>query len=176
MEVIMSDQPAVSKDQLLTALRETGEDVVSKLKALPADALEAGCYENGWNGRQVLAHITAIEWTYPKLIDLARTGPQEKKPEDKPVHKAARGGIDSYNDRSIERYADTSVAELIETFRENRETTISTVEKTEDEILATEVKSAGGIRGPVATVLNLVAVMHVRQHLNDILQAAEAKA
>ena len=172
----MSDQTVVAKEQLLTSLRELGDDVVSKLGALPTEAIESGCYENGWNGRQVLAHITAIEWTYPKLIDLARTGPQEKKPSDQPVHKAARGGINDYNARSIERYAESTVAELIEAFRENRATTLSTIESTEDELFATEVKSAGGIRGPLGTVLNYVAVMHVRQHLNDILEAAQAKA
>ncbi|MCI0832046.1 MAG: hypothetical protein J4O13_03035, partial [Chloroflexi bacterium] len=68
----MADQPAVSKSQLLANLRLGGEELLSKLEGLPAGALEAGCYENGWNGRQVLAHIAAIEWTYPRLIDIAR--------------------------------------------------------------------------------------------------------
>jgi len=170
----MTDQPVISKAQLLEALKADGADFMAKLSALPADAFESGCYENGWNGRQVLAHVTAIEWTYPKLIELARSGPQEKKPEHgaEPVHKPARGGIDDYNTRSIERYADSSVAELVETFRQNRETTIATIEAEDDALFATEVKSAGGIRGPLGTVLNYVAVMHVRGHINDIVAAA----
>lgn len=172
----MSDQPTISKSQLLESLRTTGADLLAKLQELPAEAFEAGCYENGWNGRQVLAHVTAIEWTYPKLIDLARSGPPEKKPEQPVKSKPARGGINDYNDRSIERYKDSSVAELLEMFRANRENTIATVEATEDDILATEVKSAGGIRGPVSTVLNYVAVMHVQGHVNDILTAAGTKA
>ncbi|HEY5639056.1 MAG TPA: maleylpyruvate isomerase N-terminal domain-containing protein [Dehalococcoidia bacterium] len=173
----MTDQPALSKSQLLENLRSGGEDLLSKLQGLPADALESGCYENGWNGRQVLAHIAAIEWTYPKLIDVARNGPPEKKPEATATSKPAKGGINSYNDRQIERYADSTVAELLDVFRQNRETTISTIESTEDELFAREVRSAGGIKGPLATVLNLVAVMHVNVHVNDILDAAsKAKA
>ncbi|HUF52411.1 MAG TPA: maleylpyruvate isomerase N-terminal domain-containing protein [Dehalococcoidia bacterium] len=171
----MTDQPGITKAELLEGLRATEVELLEKLRGLPADALEAGCYENGWNGRQVLAHITAIEWTYPKLVDLARNGPPEKKP-DEPAHKAARGGINDYNDRSIERYSGATVAELLETFKVNRETTIATVEETNDDLLAAEVKSAGGIRGPLATVLNFVAVMHVRGHVNDIVAAASAKA
>ncbi len=168
----MTDQPALSKSQLLENLRSGGEELLSKLEGIPAEAIEAGCYENGWNGRQVLAHIAAIEWTYPRLIDVARSGPPEKKPEATATSKPAKGGINSYNDRQIERYADSSVAELLDVFRQNRETTISAIEATEDELFATEVKSAGGIKGPLATVINLVAVMHVNVHVNDILDAA----
>lgn len=168
----MSDQTALSKSQLLESLRSSGEELLSKLQELPPEAFEAGCYENGWNGRQILAHIAAIEWTYPKLIDLARNGPPEKKPDAPATSRPAKGGINSYNDRQIERYADNTAAELLDVFRKNRETTISTIEATEDELFATEVKSAGGIKGPLATVLNLVAVMHVNAHVNDVLGAA----
>ena len=123
----MTDQPTVSKSQLVATLRSSGEELLSKLEGLPEDALEAGCYENGWNGRQVLAHIAAIEWTYPKLIDLARNGPPEKKPDAPATSRPAKGGINSYNDRQIERYADNTVAELLDIFRKNRATTISTI-------------------------------------------------
>ena len=168
----MTDQPVVSKSQLLANLRSSGEELLSKLEGLPEGALDAGCYENGWNGRQVLAHIAAIEWTYPRLIDLARNGPREKKPKATATSKPAKGGINSYNDRQIERYADATTAELLDVFRKNRETTISTIEATEDELFATEVKSAGGIKGPLAMVLNLVAVLHVNSHVNDVLDSA----
>ena len=123
----MTDQPADLKAQLLATLRSSGKELLSKLEGLPAEALEAGCYESGWNGRQVLAHIAAIEWTYPRLIDIARNGPPEKKPEATATSKPAKGGINSYNDRQIERYADATVAELLDIFRKNRATTISTI-------------------------------------------------
>ena len=168
----MADQPAVSKSQLLANLRLGGEELLSKLEGLPAGALEAGCYENGWNGRQVLAHIAAIEWTYPRLNDIARSGPPEKKPEATATSRPARGGINSYNDRQIERYADATAAELLDIFRKNRATTIATIEATEDELFAIEVKTAGGVKGPLAMVLNFVAVTHVKTHVNDVLDAA----
>ena len=171
----MTDQPADAKSKLLESLRSSGKELLAKLEGLPAEALDAGCYENGWNGRQVLAHIAAIEWTYPRLIDIARNGPPEKKPDAPTTSKPVKGGINSYNDRQIERYADATVAELLEIFRKNRETTISTIEATEDELFAVEIKSAGGIKGPLATVLNMVAVMHVGVHVNDVLDSA-AKA
>ena len=62
----------ITKDELIEALRANGAHAVEALRATPESAFDEGRYESGWNGRQILAHITAIEWTYPKLIDVAR--------------------------------------------------------------------------------------------------------
>lgn len=169
-------RPAITKPQLLEALRKGEKEALDKLSSLPADAFERGCYENGWNGRQVLAHITAIEWTYPKLIDVARSGPQPKsedKPKDeKPPTRAASGGINSYNDRSIARYEGVGAEDVLKEFRKNRATTIEAIEATDDDLFLQPVKSAGGITGPLGYVLNLVAVMHVAGHVDDIVQSS----
>jgi hypothetical protein len=163
----------ITKPQLLAALRQGEKDLIDKLSHLPAERFEEGRYENGWNGRQILAHITAIEWTYPKLIDVARNAdaPVDQKPAAPPT-RTASGGINSYNDRSIARYADTSAEELLEIFRKNRATTIAVVEATDDGLFLREVKSAGGIQGPLGAVFNYVAVLHVQTHVNDIVGAA----
>lgn len=166
---------AVSKQQLLEALRESGAEALAKLAAIPSPRFEDGCYENGWNARQVLAHIASIEWTYPRLLGVAREGegPREKTAEGaEPPQRTASGGINSYNQRQIERYADASVAELLDVFRKNREATIAAVGAAGEELFAVPVKSAGGIPGPLGTVLNYVAVLHVRGHVNDIVAAA----
>ena len=78
----------------------------------------------------------------------------------------------SYNDRQIERYAGATVDELLEVFRKNRATTIAAVEATDDGLFLREVKSAGGIQGPLGVVFNYVAVLHVQTHVNDIVGAA----
>ena len=165
----------VTKQQLLEALRGGGTDLVTKLSAIPAARFEDGCYENGWNGRQVLAHIASIEWTYPRLLDVAREGdkPKEAKAESSaPPQRTATGGIDNYNQRQIERYAGATVDELIDTFKTNRANTIAAIEAADDDLFQKKVKSAGGIPGPLGTVLNYVAVMHVSGHVNDIVEAA----
>jgi hypothetical protein len=168
-------QPTVTKQQLLDNLRHGERSALEKLAVLPAEAFEAGCYENGWNGRQILAHIAAIEWTYPKLIELARSGPAPEKkegPTGEPASRPPSGGIDSYNQRQIERYAGASVAELLETFRKNRATTIAAIDATEEDLFLQPVKSAGGVRGPLGTVLNYIAFLHVNSHVDDITAGA----
>lgn len=158
-----------SKSELLAALRASGEEVGRDLSSMSDDQFEAGRYENGWNAREILAHIASIEWTYPRLIDLAKNPPAEKEPSDGPPTKAARGGITSYNDRQVAKRAGSSPAELLQEFRTNREATIRAVEDTDDETMAKEVRSSGGFVGPLAQVLHWVAVDHVRSHLQDIV-------
>jgi hypothetical protein len=163
-----------SKTELLEKLRTSRDDVVSKLRAIPPEKYEEGRYESGWNGRQILAHIAAIEWSYPRLIDVAREAqapkPQVKsdeKPAD-PAHRPARGGINDYNERQVAKRADMSVEELIAEFEQNRATTIAAFEQADDSLLAQPIKSAGGITGPLADVVSMVAIMHVDSHARDI--------
>ena len=168
-------QETMTKDRLLAELRSDQSELLGKLRAIPAAEFEKGAYENGWNGRQILAHVTGIEWTYPKLLDVARTAGKPKTDGDKPAEpstKAAQGGIGSYNDRTVARYADSSVAELIEVFEANRKTTIEAIEAADDDLFQVPVTTAGGINAPLGNALNYVAVLHVRGHVDDIVQAS----
>ena len=77
----MAEPRVPSKSELLEALRASGETALERLRALPAEQFETGRYEGGWNGRQILAHFASIEWTYPRLLDLAKPGPSPAAPE-----------------------------------------------------------------------------------------------
>ena len=174
-----------TKAQLLEVLRATGEEAATKLRALDPASFESGRYEGGWNGRQILAHVAAIEWTYARLIDVARQPPAEAAPaeasapsgvvrrttpEESPgvSTRPLRGGIDDYNARQVEKRANVTVAELIDEFAANRAKTIAAVEAAEEDLLATPIRSAGGITGPLAGVIIAVAVQHVMMHVADI--------
>jgi hypothetical protein len=184
---VTTDQAIPTKAELLNTLRTTGDEVVTKLRALPPETFEQGRYESGWNGRQILAHIASIEWTYPRLVDIARQAnkppaPAAEKPAPAPSNqpgeasspptRAAQGGILSYNDRQVEKRAGMSVAELIDEFEQNRKATIAAVEGTDDELLRTEIRSAGGVTGPLGKVIQAIAVLHVLAHANDIAGSA----
>ena len=174
-----------TKAQLLEALRATGEEAAAKLRALAPASFELGRYESGWNWRQILAHVAAIEWTYARLIDVARQAPADAAPaaaststgevrrttpEESPgvSTRPLRGGIDDYNARQVEKRAGATVAELLDEFAANRAKTIAAVEAAEEELLATPIRSAGGITGPLAGVIMAVAVQHVMMHVADI--------
>ncbi len=182
----MTEQPIPSKTELLEALRSSEQEVLQRLRALPAEEFEQGRYEGGWNGRQILAHVAAIEWTYPRLLDLARqaaapseptekpaeTAPAESKKASSPPSREMRGGVEDYNTRQVEKRAGASVEELLAEFEKNRAATIAAVEGAEEELLTTPIRSAGGVPGALASVIQVLAVAHVRAHVNDIVGAS----
>ena len=167
------------KQKTIEVLRETGDKAITALRGQTAESFEAGRYESGWNGRQILAHIAAIEWTYARLVDLAR----ESTAEAAPVKEAARttpeqapdlpqrpprGGINDYNARQVEKRADATVAELIDEFAANRQRTIDAVQDADDALFEKPIRSAGGITGTLGQVINAVAIDHVMSHVADI--------
>ena len=127
----MTATPVPSKQELLDALRASRDEVLATVRALPAARLEEGRYENGWNGRQILAHVASIEWSYPRLIDIAgragRTAPAAQATADLPTREM-RGGNDAYNDRQVAKRAHLSSADLLAEFETNRAATIAAVE------------------------------------------------
>jgi hypothetical protein len=166
----MTDAKVPSKSELLAALRRSGDEVVRIVSGEPAERLGEGRYENGWNGRQILAHIASIEWTYPRLIDVARS---PTPLADEAPTRAMRGGNDAYNDRQVAKRAHLSAAELLEEFERNRAATIQAVEAADEELFTRRIRSAGGVVGSLAEVFYQVAVLHVLGHARDI--AGEAR-
>jgi hypothetical protein len=163
-----------SKAELLAALRASRDEVLAALRALPPERLEEGRYENGWNGRQILAHLASIEWTYPRLIDIARdaaagAASPPSAPGDSPPTRAMRGGNDAYNERQVARRAGHSVAQLLAELEANRAATIRAVEAADESLFARQIRSAGGVTGPLADVFYQVAVAHVLGHARDIV-------
>ena len=163
----------MTKRGLLEALRASRDEVLTLVRALPAERLEEGRYENGWNGRQILAHIASIEWSYPRLIDIARDAASPPPapaatPAADPPTRSMRGGNDAYNDRQVAKRAHLSVAELLDEFERNRAATIAAVEAADERLFGQQIRSAGGVVGPLAEVFHQVAVAHVLGHTRDI--------
>jgi uncharacterized damage-inducible protein DinB len=173
----MTATPVPSKQELLDALRASRDEVLAMVRALPPARLEEGRYENGWNGRQILAHVASIEWSYPRLIDIARsTGPDQPAAHatGDPPTRSMRGGNDAYNDRQVAKRAHLTPAELLAEFETNRAATIAAVEAADEPLFARPIRSAGGIVGPLAMVFHQVAVQHVLGHVRDIAGSRQA--
>jgi hypothetical protein len=181
----MTNANTPTKSELLDLLREQAEAVDSTVSRLTDEELGEGRYESGWNGKQILAHVASIEWTYPRLIDLAK-GPGVSAPPrtdaEKAPHAAAAAAssagappaapsanpVDSYNARQVEKRAEASVAALLEEFRANRARLIEAVEAADEALFAVPITSAGGAKGPLGAVIKFVALDHVGVHVRDL--------
>ena len=159
---VTTDEPAPSKAELLQALRASRDEVVALVLGLPPERLEEGRYENGWNGRQILAHIASIEWSYPRLIEVARTPPAPAG--EPPPTRAPKSGNEEYNERQVAKRAHLPVAE----FETNRAATIRAVEAADEALFTRPIRSTFGVVGPLAAVFHQVAVVHVLGHARDI--------
>lgn len=149
-----------TKAELLAALEASRDEVVGGVDRLD---LSRGVYEGGWNGRQLLAHIASMEWTYPRILELPSVADEDAaRPRDTSVT------VDDYNRRQVERRDGVPVDELIEEFVRNRAKTIAAVAAHPEDDFGRRVRSAGGTVGSVADVLWFVAVEHVRGHLADL--------
>ncbi len=162
---VATGERAPTKAELLQALHESRDEVLGLVRAMPPARLEEGRYENGWNGRQILAHIASIEWTYPRLIEIARTPPTAA---EEPPTRAPKASNEGYNERQVAKREHLTVAELLTEFEQNRATTIRAVEAADEALLARPIRSAFGVVGPLATVFHQIAVAHVLGHAHDI--------
>lgn len=152
----------MNKDEVIEALESDTAAVRYAVAGRRPDDWDAGVYENGWNARQLLAHLAAIEWTYPKLIERAR---QAAAPSD------GAGGsfdMDAYNQRQVAKRADASTEDLLDEFTRNRAATVDALRRADDDLLARPARSAGGVEGTLLSVFASVSVDHVRQHLADL--------
>ena len=150
-----------TREELLTALREDAGRLPEVVGAIGETDLARGVYENGWSARELLAHLAAIEWTYPRLIERAGAGGSD----------GSSGGafdMDAYNARQVARRAEASVGELLEEFGRNRAATIEAVANADAALLDRATRSAGGVEGTLLEVLIGVTVGHVREHMADL--------
>ncbi len=163
---------AMTRNELVAALQQDGDSFVETVSALPSDAFERGVYEQGWNARQLLAHIAAIEWTYPRLIERAE---QRAGGDDVPQGGGAGFDMDAYNAKQVARRDDQPVEQLLTEFRRNRAETIDAIRAADEDLLKQPTRSAGGVEGTLLDVLEGVAVGHVREHVGDLLRGARSE-
>jgi hypothetical protein len=159
-------EETMTKAALLEALREGAAETVATLAALPQPRFAEGLYENGWSGRQILAHLAAIEWTYPRLLDIPTGAAASGAGAE--GSSSPRGGMEGYNARQVDKRADATIGELLDEFGRNRAATIAAVEGADDDVLARPTRSAGGRTGSLGRVFYEVAVLHVQEHVRDI--------
>ena len=156
------------KAALIAVLRAGGAEAVATFRALPEGHFATGRYENGWDARDILAHLAAIEWTYARLLDLPSRDADAGGRVERNVAPEVGSRMDDYNRKQVERRASKTIAELVAEFETNRAATIAAVEAAEPAALARQVESFGGMRGTLADVIEAVVVQHVGGHVRDI--------
>ena len=157
-----------TRSELLAALRDDAARLPDVAASIGEADLERGVYENGWSARQLLAHIAAIEWTYPRLIEQAQIPADPRSAGS----SSGRFDMDAYNQKQVANRSSAAIADLLAEFTRNREATIDAVVNADAALLEQPTRSAGGVEGTLLEVLVGVTVEHVRGHIEDLATAA----
>jgi len=68
----VGEPAAPSRAQLVAALDESAGELLATVRGIDSAAWDQVPPGSGWTRHQLLAHVASIEWSYPRLIDLAR--------------------------------------------------------------------------------------------------------
>lgn len=159
----------MEREQLLERLRDSGVEGLAAMRAVPHDRFGAESYEQGWNVAQVMAHVASMEYTYRRLPELASTpSGTVARPDGTPFDMSV------YNAKQVAKRQTAGRAELEDEFRRGRAAFVAEVDAVDPTLLTAWVRSAGGHEGALATVIDQVAVEHVRDHAGDFTRAAGA--
>ncbi len=154
------------QQELVETLRIHGVGVIATLNALPSN-VGARDGAGPWGPHELVAHIASMEWTYPRLIEVADTA-RDASSDDRP-RRGFRDGNDAYNARQLALRRSTPMADLVDEFARNRRATIEGVTNMDPSLLDAPLSSAGGVTGTLESVLTSVAITHVDEHLQELV-------
>lgn len=157
-----------SREQIVLGI----SNVVSRSEELAAGLSEAQwsrpAYEQGWNARQILAHIAAMGSVSPVFVSWAKNPP--------PASSGGSGGApdpDAWNAQQVSARDGKSVAELLAEIRAGHQAGIQALESVTDEQLQATVTLLGHTES-AGTLLHVFLVDHSLGHLEDLSRAAGA--
>jgi uncharacterized protein (TIGR03083 family) len=151
----------------------TREDVIACLKNIRAeiDAVTDGVtdeawttptYEEGWNARQLLAHIASTSGTAGFVLMMAKTG-GAGMPGD--------FDNDAFNRDQVAMRADKSVEDILNEVRSNIQRDVQQIEAAPVDLLGQHYAAPWGIEGEVAQVIIDSANGHLGGHIADLRAA-----
>ena len=151
------------KERLIRELREAGTELVSALRAVPAESFEAVRSPEGWKGRDFIAHIAATDLVVsPRLIEMARHQADASVPEPAPIP----GFPHEWNEREVAARRDRPVSDVIDEVERNRAGLIATIESSDDDLFDLWLP---GRRDSAAGIIKMLSGQHVRQHARQAL-------
>lgn len=164
-----------SRQDVIDTLIEVRTDVERLVEAAPESAWTKGVYENGWDARQVLAHIASTSGVASFLLAMANL------PESS---GAALGGApgfdrvafdrqnDEFNRQQVAMRSGKSVEELLDEIRGNLLRDIQAVEVASEELIARHYRAPWGVEGTVGEVITASLREHLGTHVADLRPAA----
>jgi hypothetical protein len=155
------------RQRVLEALRNGRSQLETAVKAVPTEAWSQGVYENGWNAKQLLCHLSGGT---PAGFILGMASRTEGEGQG-----AGTSGfdIDAWNKEQVESKESKSINDLLEDARAGFAKDEAQVKQTPDDLLAKHYKAPWGVEGSVADVIIGSINGHLAGHLGDLRSATQ---
>jgi hypothetical protein len=139
------------------------EEIVEKL---PPAEWERGVYENGWNAKQILAHMASTAGIAGFVLTLARTGPVVGRREGD-----SDFDNDAFNAQQVTAREKKTVEALLNEIRDTLHRDGQVVTAAPDQLLASAYEAPWGEKGTVAYIIAESFNRHLGGHVNDLKSA-----
>lgn len=151
-----------SRRSVIEALDAARREAERLVETAPAEAWTGIVYEDGWNARQLLAHMASTSGVASFLLMMARS--------------PAGGGMagfdnDRFNAEQVAMREGRSPADLLDEIRANIARDIAAVEGAPDDLLFKHYQAPWDAEGPLADVIVESPNRHWRGHLDELAAA-----
>lgn len=171
----------VSKADVLRQLRAGEQSVTEQLSAIAPERFEQGSFEQGWNARQTLAHVSSMEALYRGIVtmlsgrrsvDEDTWGPPSGVPAPDPDEDDEEETVsfDVLFRTLIDEREGATPAALLSEFRQHRRALIRIVAETDETLLC---RPLGPADAPDESLASTVCqhVLHVNAHVSQIVRS-----
>lgn len=155
------------RTRLKYKMAEARQELVSALQNLTPAQFDLPTHNEGWNVRQVAAHIAAAEGT----MEVIARRILDREPNQRET--TATFDLDRFNSSMIRRRAEKSIPELIEELNLSRGRMLEILDRASEEEL--DLPGYHPAAGDITLYgLFVVIYRHERQHAQDIKEAIAA--
>lgn len=158
-----------TKEDVLEAIDTFAADIAGIAQdalKIPDAKWETGVYENGWNARQLLAHIASTAGIAGFVLTLARA----------PVAAGSMGDgegfdNDAFNAQQVQARQNKPLSALFNEIRETMDRDRRVVSAAPDQLLASMYRAPWGTEGTVAGIIADSIEEHLGEHVRDLRAA-----
>lgn len=157
-----------TKEDVLEALHAFQAAAEAVVETLPQSEWERGVYENGWNAKQILAHMASTVGIASFVLTLARSGPVVRRREGD-----SDFDNDAFNAQQVVAREKKTVEALLNEIRDTLHRDEQVVKAAPDQLLASVYEAPWGDKGTVAFIIADSFNRHLGGHVDDLKAAVK---
>jgi hypothetical protein len=145
-------------------MQDLQDQIEQTVAAMPEAAWSKGVYEDGWNARELLAHMASTSGTAGFILGMARM----------PSAPSLGAGYDenAFNAQQVAAREGKSISDTVAEIEGDFQRGIDAVRDAPDDLLTKHFRAPWDVEGEVGDVIVMSLEGHLGMHLADLRSAA----